>query len=251
MTRIGITDLYNGSWTTPLSGSSKTITVTAYYDNDEVSDSVNIQVVSTFQWELSLEIDYIIGFYPNKTALDYMVTYYKTRAIDISYEIFDNLTRNDHIDVLKYETGNYTGPHQTDPSWYCNTSKYLIWANRSSKVGPRGEEPLGIAECETHRGYDNTLGGNYMGVFAGHIQDVFDEDLQLGAMIVVLLHEMGHSIGILEPNNWYQDDGEWKFKEEYDPDLYSVMGHATHENMGFSNHWFYSKEYWSLRDMSY
>ena len=89
------------------------------------------------------------------------------------------------------------------------------------------------------------LAGNYIFI-ADKTADEWggiDSQLIIGAEAAVLMHEMGHSIGIgkLHP----------VFGEKYDPDPSSVMSFLSVANAGLYNMWYYSDEYWATRNMEY
>jgi len=70
-----------------------------------------------------------------------------------------------------------------------------------------------------------------------------DEQKKMGAEAVVLMHEMGHSIGIAVLSS--------RGAEVYDSDTYSVMSYLNVNNAGKYLAWYYSDKYWATRNMDY
>ena len=87
--------------------------------------------------------------------------------------------------------------------------------------------------------------GNYIFIADEATDDWGRTDVQLviGAEAVVLMHEMGHSIGIgkLHP----------RFGEKYDQDTGSDMSYLSTANAGLYEMWYYSEAYWATRNMEY
>ncbi|MCP8309500.1 MAG: hypothetical protein H3Z54_12555 [archaeon] len=79
---------------------------------------------------------------------------------------------------------------------------------------------------------------------------------QTEAEAVVLMHEIGHSIGIMKAGwsgNYYTGFTIW---EIYDPDTTSVMSYLSPDNCNAVDrkgnpYWHYSNIYWKLRNMEY
>ena len=63
------------------------------------------------------------------------------------------------------------------------------------------------------------------------------------AEAVVLMHEMGHSIGIAKIHP--------VFGEQYDPDPASVMSYLSTANAGLADAWYYSSNYWATYNIEY
>ena len=74
---------------------------------------------------------------------------------------------------------------------------------------------------------------------ADNYPDIADAD----AETVILMHELGHSIGIVKLNRKH---GEWE--EKYDPDHTSVMYLLSTENCR-ANPIHYSEEYWEYKNL--
>ncbi|MDI6691262.1 MAG: hypothetical protein QME50_05270 [Candidatus Bathyarchaeota archaeon] len=65
------------------------------------------------------------------------------------------------------------------------------------------------------------------------------------------MHELGHGIGIMNvgwSGNVYTGFRLW---EIYDPYPSSVMSYLSTTNAGLYGAWYYSDEYWRLRNMEY
>ena len=68
-----------------------------------------------------------------------------------------------------------------------------------------------------------------------------------GGEAVVLMHEIGHSIGI-GVVEWNVFNG---WVEVYDRDIYSVMSYLSVNNAGSYGQWYYSGKYWNTKNMEY
>lgn len=94
-------------------------------------------------------------------------------------------------------------------------------------------------------GYDG-LAGNYIYINDGGLADWETSKglTNTGGRIVALMHETGHSIGVISFDIF--------LNEVYDPDYYSVMAiiRSTY-NAAFTDLWYYSREYWTTRNLDY
>lgn len=228
--------------------------------DEEPPDEVPIE------YELFIEIDYIEGHMPTDAVLTYIADYYNARGIAVTYLPGDLIENGDL-------------PLSVDPTNGISDSEFwaieAIFNDGSDKAsdgidadldGYYDEEfflkekwvlfgtavegaPNTVGYCYVLIGYKNPakadlFAGNYIFI-ADEAADTWEDINGIefsGAEAVVLMHEMGHSIGIgiLDVRG-----------EVYDRDTYSVMSYLNVNNAGLYDNWYYSDKYWSTRNMEY
>ena len=209
--------------------------------NIVASDSAEVTVVSDFLYSLVFEIDYIAGHAPSEAVLDYVESYWASRAIyveydtsnseEIPYEPYGDIIESSEFWAIEaiYNDGDDKASDGTAD--YFLEEKWVLYGTRdaNSQVG-------GYTYIAT--GFKDLLAGNYIFIADGTIGAAKDE-----VEAVVLCHEAGHSIGIAVIRG---------FSEKYDSDVYSVMSYITWENsIGMADYWYYSKEYWATANLDY
>ena len=232
---------------------------TVYHKPAEVTHA---STTTSVEYELWIEIDYMLGHEPTPYVLTYIHDYYYARGIEVTF----------HADLYD-ETGNLThdDPFSQIVPLDENTTDQEFWATKATynnhdfgyyskwKWVLFGATVYGHSELA---GYayvvikgNNGEAGNYV-----FIADQTSDDWALANLnetngvtpqekveAVVLMHEMGHTIGILKLRAGH---------EFYDPDLTSVMSYVNPENCNavdeYGNpYWYYSDNYWKLRNMEY
>ena len=217
------------------------------------------------EYELVIEIDYIVGHEPTPSVLTYIKDYYSARGIDVTFHISDSI-----ICTADFENGI------SDSEFWAIEKEYndeILYNDKASDGidadldGNNYDEEFFLKEkwvlfgttvegatstvgyCYVFIGYVNPakadlLAGNYIFIADG-LADTWSENNGIdsyGAEAVVLMHEMGHSIGIALLN---------ARGEIYDRDTYSVMSYLNVNNAGLYDGWYYSDKYWSTRNMEY
>ena len=200
----------------------------------------------TATYALYIEIDYMAGHEPTQGVLDYIVNYYDARGISVTFYVDDI---NGYSDLVVDPTPS-TGVTDEDfwaieATYNDNDYEYFDewkWALFGTTV--EGESDV-MGYCWVATSRKDVLAGNYIFI-ADQTADDWAQNVGIdayGAEAAVLMHEMGHSIGIgkLHP----------VFGEKYDPDLSSVMSYLSEANAGLYGDWYYSDEYWATRNMEY
>lgn len=208
------------------------------------------------EYELFIEIDYMEGHEPNSIVLDYIHTYYLERGINVTFYI-DNVVPLD-LSVSDTDFWDIEAAYNDHDYGYYSEWKWVLYGTnvegQPNVVGYtyvmlsiRYVPPTGrilSVDC---------LAGNYIFVADG-AGDSWALSVGIepyGAEAVVLMHEFGHSIGIMNvgwSGNVYTEFTLW---EIYDPDPGSVMSYLSEANAGLYGSWYYSDEYWRLRNMEY
>lgn len=197
---------------------------------------------------LNIEIDYMTEHTPTQEVLNYIVNYYADQKITVTFYVddtegfsdivtdptpLDGITDNDFWAIEALYNDNDNG--------YDDTWKWVFFGT-------------------TVEGESNTLGYTYVVVkginlVAGNYIFIADEatdswapttELEVGAEATVLMHEMGHSIGIGVLGSY-----KGTVYEIYDPDTSSVMSYLSEDNAGLYGAWYYSDDYWATRNMKY
>lgn len=243
------------------------ITFPSYSTADLLSGSLDGQLDGSgegsghsqpIQYELLIEIDYMQGHAPTQSVLSYIDNYYSDRGIDVTFYVDD---------VVPYDPNVTSSEFWAIEAQY-NDHDYGVYSKwKWVLFGTVVEDDPGVVGYIAAWGYSiswilitgkiislDCLAGNYIFI-ADETGDVVAtswavygvEDYEVEA--VVLMHEIGHSIGIM---NVAKD---WTFDEIYDPDLTSVMSWLNPYNCNAERrgtpYWHYSGRYWSLRNMEY
>ena len=255
MTQWGSSNRYTASWTVTESAGSHKLYVTAYADNGKKvgSTTTTVTVVASYEAEIWYEIDYFTGHAPTTTMLNYWVNYWDSRAV-IAHSVLDDqvtdskysqLTESLFWEVESIYNDNLPEAPGDDRA-YGNVNngqpllqeKWMFWGAYWYQANIGGF-------CYVWGFGNDGVGGNYIYINDGGLAD-WEESYGLtnaGGRIVALMHETGHSIGVIV----YGASG-----EIYDPDYYSVMAiiRSTY-NGAFTNLWYYSREYWNTRNLGY
>lgn len=242
------------SWTPSQTG-TYTILAEATIPNDvDTSDntkstSITVTETSTYQYHLTIEIDWMPGHYPTQTVLDYMANYYAQRDIQVTYNIAETPvpldTRVSSQDFWaiesKYNTGIDSANGNPTADLFTLPEKWVLFG--TTVLG----QPNVVGYCYT---IDNSAGtdmlaGNYIYI-ADQSCDSWagdNPDTQAGAEAVVLMHEVGHSIGIiiLDSNG----------SEVYCTDSGCVMSYLNIANAQDKNNWHYCANHWLTANLEY
>jgi len=264
---------YRAEWdTTSVYDGVHTITVKATDTSNNVGeDSITVTTDNgitppppTIEYELFIEIDYMEGHEPTDTVLAYIHSYYYERGINVMFYVND---------TVPYD------PSVTDAEFWAIEAKYNNkgddkYGARDPVFGTAGvysSKWKWVLYGTTVEGYPNVVGytyvvigrvgltydllaGNYIYIADGTADNwaisatgwktsLTNEQKKMGAEAAVLMHEMGHSIGIAVLSRLGG--------EVYDSDTYSVMSYLNVNNAGLYLAWYYSDKYWATRNMKY
>ncbi len=249
-------DTYQTMWdSTTVADGNHTITVRATdARNAKGEDSVSVVTQNGNEpppqttYELTIEIDYMSGHYPTQAVLDYIQWYYwgnnpSGDLIGVTFVIDEEVPRDPAIssadfwaierDYNNKGTDNAGG----DPvnGVYDSNEKWVLYG--TSVEGSPGTVGYCYVALEGRVKQDG-LYGNYI-LIADETADSIEN---YGAEAVVLMHEMGHSIGI----------GNFRLNQEiYDRDAGSVMSYLSTANTTLYGEWYYSAKYWDTRNLEY
>ncbi|MCW4030629.1 MAG: hypothetical protein NWE92_13410 [Candidatus Bathyarchaeota archaeon] len=199
-------------------------------------------------YALTLEIDYIDGYAPTQSVLDYMTAYYQAKNIKLTIVVddkiecsaaYDNGISDDEFWAIErqYNDGNDNAVNANDGK-YTLPEKWVLYGTTvegSSNV-------VGYTLCVgTTR---DLVAGNYI-----YIADKAADDWAtavivspVGAEAVVLMHEFGHSIGICVVRAG---------SEVYCSDYYCVMSYLRTQNAGNAGNWYYCSTHWKTVNLDY
>ncbi len=255
MSPVGYGDRYYATWIAPPSGSASILVEGKDAEGKTIaSDTVAVMAVSEHQWEVYIEVDYIQGHYPNTVVLDYLVSYWSGFAIDVEYQIDEQIPFDDMItsadfwtleknynDALWYDDQAQDGYDADGDGYdgeYLSKEKWVLWGtwDENSNVG-------GYTYVVIDR--KDALAGNYVFI-ADAMIDQWEASNGMSidnGEVIVACHELGHSIGILQLKGQ---------SEKYDPDRYSIMSTMNTENaLYMENNWYYSGSYWDTKNLDY
>jgi len=235
-------------------GTSLTVAARDSEGNTLASDTVDVDVVQDYVWSLVLEVDYIEGHPPSTTALGYLVEYWAGFAIYVDVQVDDEVEDPNHDGVISsdefwrlesdwndgFDQANDTIDSDLDgyDEEFLSPEKWMLWGTYDTSPDVGGYTYVIID------GKDG-LAGNYIYIADGMI-DGWEASNGVegdGGEVVVALHELGHSIGILNLRGK---------SEKYDSDPYSVMGYIRVQNAKYMDStWYYSDDYWDTKNMDF
>lgn len=222
-------------------------------------------------YELFIEIDYLEDHTPSSIVLDFIVSYYGERGITVTFlldeitadnlyglpvDITDGISNSEYWiiegnfnnDIDKAQDGIDTDGDGYDEEFFLK-DKWVLYGNTVEDQQEIMGYALTLVSMRNPKKVD-VLAGNYIYVADESADDwALDHGIDdYGAEAVVLMHELGHSIGIgiTEYNRWTGI-----FVEIYDPDTSSVMSILNEDNAGRIGDWYYSDKYWATRNMKY
>ena len=213
-------------------------------------DPTDLPVDPTPQtYELFIEIDYMTGHEPTQEVLNYIQEYYAGNnpsgdIITVTFFIGDTPVPSDpsvsttefwNIEKAYNTLGDdkYTG----DSSNFVSKWKWVLYGTTVEGA----PNTFGYASGISTR--IDLVAGNYIYIADETADKWAPTELEVGAEAVVLMHEMGHSIGIAKIHP--------AFGEQYDPDQSSVMSYISTANVGQTGAWYYSDTYWATSNMEY
>lgn len=227
-----------------------TLTVT---DNKGATDSISKNIfINPLKWEIYFEIDYMEGHEPTDSVLEYIHGYFRDNGIYVYFFVDDEILvdpvdpgvtnaefwqyEQQNNDVWRFDDrANGNKPNPPDAR-YKMKEKWILFGN------------VDLASGFNYNGYtwpDGTDAGNYIFIadqkndnHAATDPDVTSDQVET----VVLMHEIGHSIGIIILNN--------EGKEVYDADWTSVMSSLRDDNCR-SHPIHYSEDYWDEKNLNY
>ena len=244
-----------------------TVTLTVTDDESASSEISELIFIHPFKWELFVEIDFMEGHEPTESVLTYIERYYRDNGILLTTFVDDVvsdptpddgvITRSDfwnlenqYNDVWVYDDRAFG-----DVFWkgdFYLKEKWVLYGTFDEK-GASGYCSVPQPRMPHH----STRAGNYIYIadedndnfasFFAHLGVTAEE-----AETVILMHELGHSIGILK---LVWDWSQLKWVEAYDHEreggkYTSVMSELSPANCN-ADPIHYSKAYWNQKDIGY
>jgi hypothetical protein len=247
----GDTDTVTFSW--PSSVGIHTISAeVAISSDDDISDntesvSITVSDAPTFTYNLKIEIDWMEGHYPTQYVLDYMKGYYAQMDIGVTFDIAvtpvpldTKVSSRDFWAIERiYNTGiDSANGNPTSADLFTLPEKWVLFG--TTVLG----QPNVVGYCYTIGDSADMLAGNYIYI-ADQSCDQWagsNPDMQAGAEAVVLMHEVGHAIGIIILVNG---------SEQYCSDSGCVMSYLNLANAADKDKWHYCDAHWATANLEY
>ena len=195
-------------------------------------------------YELFIEIDYMENHRPTESVLEYIKWYYQGNnpsgaQIKVTFFVADEPIPKDDS-VSETEFWDLEATYNDNDFGYSSQWKWVLFG-----TAVEGESNvMGYTYVLTQR--KDLVAGNYIFIadqscdnWASGYSEIEGSD----AEAVVLMHELGHSIGIAKIHPVHG--------EQYDPDPASVMSYLSTANAELTNAWYYSDSYWATSNMEY
>lgn len=242
-----------------------TYTVTLNVTDDEgqnATTSASVTVIIRMYHELFLEIDYMEGHAPSYEALTYIKNYFRERRINILYYF------NEEISIEAWNQIDPDNMTSDEERWefertYNNLGDdsvvYFLGIPIDYRLerkwkwvlyGPNADDPhvFGFTYC-------NEDAGNHVFVAKSRCEqygsDPSREITPIEVETMILMHELGHSIGILTLDRPGTDPDRDGGTENYDNNPWSVMNLVNRYEFNELVDERYSEYYWRMRDMEY
>lgn len=200
---------------------------------------------------LNIEIDYLEGHAPTLEVLDYIVSYYNAKGISITFHTDDQITYLESYSngISDDEFATIEDTYNDNDNGYYDNWKWVLFGTsvEDDPTTDEDESAIVMGYCWVVIKGKDVVAGNYIFI-ADETADNWatTPELVIGAEAAVLMHEMGHSIGIGKIARIAGG-----IYEVYDPDPDSVMSYLTEANAGLYREWYYSDDYWATRNMKY
>ena len=198
------------------------------------------------EYELVIEIDYMEGHEPTQSVMDYIKDYYIASKISVSFTISDKVPYDSSITdsefwalEAKYNDGNDNAHDGLDVDGVDGDYEYTLkekWVLFGTVVEGSAST---IGYCYIKIENKDLVAGNYIFIAGNQVDNMGEE-------ATVLMHELGHSIGIAKVNVRGRH-----IREIYDEDPFSVMSYMSTDNAGLMDAWHYSNQYWDTKDIDY
>ncbi|UCE36335.1 MAG: PKD domain-containing protein [Thermoplasmata archaeon] len=195
--------------------------------------------------DLFVEIDYMSGHKPRDSVLDYIEDYYSDRGIHLLFEVDEQVPHDSSMTSAEWDSYHSTYLDNV------GTHKHVIFMHKyhDGSLGvctlpiPDDQTIIADQECEDWVLQHNLMHAAIaalMGIIAGAIYYALMHITEWQAEAVVLMHELGHSINIVDFNPYPVED--------YCSDKSCVMALGNYKNCksnpGYCSH------HWSQRDLS-
>lgn len=269
-----LTETGNVSYHVYAVSGSYTVTLTVT-DNEGATGEISKDIfINSLRWEIYFEIDYMTGHEPTNSVLDYIHSYFRDNGIFVYFFIGDEIspaktsvTEDEfwqfeamYNDAELYDDqaqdGVDTDGDTHDREYYLKEKWVLygtVWAEDDTLHGLTNSL---IARRDNPDWLGDTVAGNYIFIADQACDDYAQELASSGVTLeevetVVLMHEIGHSMGIgISYWAWIEAEQREDWIELYDGSKWSVMHRTCPKNCN-ADPIRYSKRYWIQKDMGY
>ncbi|MFC1487959.1 hypothetical protein ACFLRN_09790 [Thermoproteota archaeon] len=199
-------------------------------------------------YELFIEIDYMVGHEPTAEVLNYIQDYYAGNnpsgdVITVTFFIADtpvtfdsSVSSTEFWNIEKDYNNDGDDKYSGDFSNFVSKWKWVLFGTTVEG------EPNTFGYASVIASRKDLLAGNYIYIADETADNWATTELEMGTEAVVLMHELGHGIGIAKIHP--------AFGEQYDPDSGSVMSYISEDNAG-QEAWYYSDSYWATNNLGY
>jgi len=212
-------------------------------NNDNVIDDIDLAIESAdyrklwdpaYVHELFYEIDYMPSHRPTDSVLAYIQGYCTERWIRITFYVDDEVPLDDSVTNAEFSAFNQT--YNDHNFGYYSQWKWVLFGTVVDGHPETSGYVWGHDDGANYAFIADQTGDDFAIDHAG--EGVTAEEVET----VVLMHEMGHMIGIVKLDS--------EEREVYDANAWSVMAMLSLDNCN-TEPIRYSREYWILRDLEY
>jgi len=204
------------------------------------------------EYALFIEIDYMEGHKPNSTALAYIRGYYYDRGISVTFYVNDTVPYDPSVTDAEFWTmearynnmGDDSAGGNPETGIYFSKWKWVLYGTNVSGY-PNIVGYCYIVAQSVSFGEWDLLAGNYM-FLADNTADCWAVSRGIepyGAETVVLMHEIGHCIGIAIVDSWG--------REVYCRNIECVMARLSVYNADNYHFWHYCNDHWATKNLEY
>jgi hypothetical protein len=202
------------------------------------------------EYELFIEIDYMEGHEPTATVLTYIHSYYYERGVNVTFYVNDTVPYDSSVTDAEFwaieaeynNMGDDSAGGDPNAGVYFSKWKWVLYGTtvdgEPNVVGYTWVVLEGFIKLDC-------LAGNYIFI-ADETADgwALSNGIEpYGAEATVLMHELGHSVGI---GDFHRFRG-----EIYCDDPYCVMALLSVYNAGNYGAWYYCDDHWATKNLEY
>ena len=188
-------------------------------------------------YEIFVEIDYMEGHRPTDSVLAYITTYFAEKDISVIFNVDDVVPYDSRVSDRDFS--RLESRYNDNDFGYYSEYKWVLFGTTVF----RQNNVIGYTYVQIVGG--DLLAGNYIFIADG-TADSWSQSYGLsldGAEAAVLMHELGHSIGIAElDSSGYED---------YCDDFACVMAMLNPANAGNTDSWYYCADHWGTINLEY
>ncbi|MDH5482644.1 MAG: PKD domain-containing protein [Candidatus Bathyarchaeota archaeon] len=236
---------------TYVSSGPYTVTLTVTDNKGATAFTSRSIFIDSLKWVVYFEVDYMTGHEPSDSALEYIHQYFTDNGIYVYFFIDDEIPLDEGVDATEF----WQYENQYNDVWklddraqgnianakYTLKEKWILYGTVDATGNAHGYS------------YGNTNAGNYIFI-ADQTNDIWaDSNARTHDDVetVVLMHEIGHAIGIsVEDVPGTDPDGDGT-PEDYDDNSWSVMALGPSGDQCDATPIRYSSEYWEEKNLEF